>query len=615
MIRRHAMPFGAEVREGGVRFRLWAPSARQLELCLDTGPALTMPAIGDGWYELFTDRAGPGSHYRYRIDSALEVPDPASRANPEDVHGPSEVIDPADFDWSDGDWRGRPWHEAVIYELHVGAFSSRGDFAGVEARLDELAEVGVTALELMPVAEFPGRRNWGYDGVLPFAPDAAYGRPEDLKRLVQAAHARGLMVLLDVVYNHFGPEGNYLHAYAAPFFTERHLTPWGPAINFDGEDAGPVRQFFIHNALYWLQEYHFDGLRLDAVHAIRDDSPRHLLTELAEAVRAGPGREREIHLVLENESNQARWLRAGYAAQWNDDCHHAWHVLLTGEADGYYADFAQAPLAQLGRCLAEGFAFQGEPSPYHGEERGEPSADLAPTHFVNFLQNHDQIGNRAFGERLINLTDHNRLSAAVALLLLSPMVPLLFMGEELGSRRPFLYFTDHDEALARRVTEGRRQEFSRFSHFSDAARLAEIPDPNARQTFQRCYPYAVFHDGTDYQLWLDLYVHLLALRQQRIMPYLSEVSSTSATVLGEGAVAASWSLAQQRVLRIALNLGATTVASPPLPAEHGSLLFTSRADAYTGTLLPGSIMVWLGEPADSLRQETPAPLVEPLRRI
>ncbi len=312
MKRARAMPFGATVRAGGdVLFRLWAPQASSVELLLgaaETPTATFMQAIPGGWFE-HLGRAAPGTRYRYRIDGGIAVPDPASRFNPDDVHGTSEVVEPGAFDWEDGDWAGRPWEEAVVYELHVGAFAPEGTFAGVERRLDYLAELGVTAIELMPVAAFPGRCNWGYDGVLPFAPDASYGRPEDLKRLVQAAHRRGLMVLLDVVYNHFGPEGNYLHVYARnAFFTERHHTPWGAAINFDGPGSEWVRRFFVENALYWLEEYHFDGLRLDAVHAIRDDSPVHVLEEIAEAVRRGPGRERAVHLVLENDANQSRFL-------------------------------------------------------------------------------------------------------------------------------------------------------------------------------------------------------------------------------------------------------------------------------------------------------------------
>jgi malto-oligosyltrehalose trehalohydrolase len=447
-----------------------------------------------GWFRRVAQSARPGTRYRYRIDGDLRVPDPASRWNPEDVHGPSEVVDPAGFDWHDDDWTGRPWQEAVIYELHVGTFSPEGTFAGVERRLDYLVDLGVTAIELMPVADFPGTRGWGYDGALLFAPEASYGRPEDLKRLVQAAHARGLMVFLDVVYNHFGPEGNFLHVYAREaFFTERHHTPWGAGINFDGPESRTVREFFVHNALFWLEEYRLDGLRLDAVHAIADDSPVHILRELAEAVRSGPGRGRRVHLVLENDANQARFLARlpsgearWYDAQWNDDVHHALHVALAGERDGYYRDYAQDLLRQLGRCLAEGFAFQGEPSDYRdGEPRGEPSAHLPPAAFVNFLQTHDQVGNRAFGERLAALAEPDALAAAATVILLAPSPPLLFMGEEHAAPVPFLYFCDFGPDLARAVTAGRRQEFARFDRFADPAARSAIPDPNDPRTFQR----------------------------------------------------------------------------------------------------------------------------------
>ncbi|HVL35964.1 MAG TPA: malto-oligosyltrehalose trehalohydrolase, partial [Burkholderiales bacterium] len=417
------MPFGAELTGAGVRFRIWAPQARSVDVSMN-GEHLPMQRREDGFFEL-TARAAAGTRYRYRIDGGAEVPDPASRFQPQDADGPSEIVDPAAFAWADGGWRGRPWREAVIYELHVGAFASQGRYGAVADKLAHLKALGVTALELMPLADFAGRRNWGYDGVLPYAPDSRYGRPEDLKALVQAAHKAGLMVFLDVVYNHFGPKGNYLHTYAPQFFTDKHKTPWGAAIDY-GVPA--VRAFFLHNALYWLEEYHFDGLRFDAVHAIVDDSPRHILEEIAATVRERlPGR--HVHLVLENDANQARFLGEGrYDAQWNDDSHHAYHVLATGESDGYYGAYAEAPAKHLARCLAEGFAYQGEVSPFSGEPRGEPSAHLPPERFVDFMQNHDQIGNRAHGERLASLADEKALKALSAILLLAPSPPLLFMG-------------------------------------------------------------------------------------------------------------------------------------------------------------------------------------------
>src|SRR5579872_6769263 len=467
------MPFGAELRDDGVRFRLWAPAAQRVELVLaDAGArALDMPGCGGGWFELVTNAARAGSRYRYRINGELLVPDPASRFNPEDVQGPSMVVDPRAFAWSDADWRGRPWREAVVYELHTGTFSPEGTFAGIASRLDHLVELGITTLELMPIADFPGRRGWGYDGVLPFAPDSAYGTPDMLKALVDAAHRRGLAVMLDVVYNHFGPQGNYLHAYAPQFFTDRHHTPWGRAINFDGIESRTVRDFYIHNACYWLEEFHLDGLRFDAVHAICDDTTPDLLTEIAGTLRRGPGRDRPIYLVLENARNQARYLAAAgsaerFDAQWNDDEHHCLHVILTAERDGYYQDYAARPHALLCRCLAQGFAYQGERSAHEGAPRGEPSGHLPPTAFVPFLQNHDQIGNRARGERLSAIVESEAaLRAAVAILLLAPSPPLLFMGEEWAASQPFPYFCDFGPELAEKVREGRRREFARFGAF------------------------------------------------------------------------------------------------------------------------------------------------------
>jgi maltooligosyltrehalose trehalohydrolase len=436
--RHHVLPFGAEVlATGGTRFRLWAPDAKTVSVGIETrtGTAnVPLERYDGGWYEALAPDVAPGALYQYRIDNELDVPDPASRFNPRGVHGPSEVLDPATFDWKPLQWRGRPWHEAVLYELHVGTFTPQGTFAAVIPRLADLAQLGVNCLEVLPVATFSGNRGWGYDGVLPFAPHPAYGRPEDLKKLVQAAHEHGISVVLDVVYNHFGPDGNFLHRYASDFFTERHQTPWGAAINFEGVPGARVREFFIQNALYWLDEYQFDGLRLDAIHAIKDDSRPDFVDELAQTLASGPARERHVHLILENNSNEARRLRTDDSsslsrAQWNDDFHHALHVLATDESDGYYVDYVDA-VRMTGRILAEGFAYQGEPSVFaDNEPRGEVSRELPPTAFISFLQNHDQIGNRAMGERLAHLAEPQRLRSAMAILLLSPQPPLLFMGE------------------------------------------------------------------------------------------------------------------------------------------------------------------------------------------
>jgi malto-oligosyltrehalose trehalohydrolase len=593
------MPFGAELVPGGARFGLWAPSARKVALQLDAPRAratLAMRQGADGWFRLETPLAIAGSRYRYQIDDGLMVPDPASRYNPDDVHGASEVVDPAAFDWQDGDWMGRPWHEAVIYELHVGSFSPEGTFAGVERRLDALADLGVTAIELMPIADFPGRRNWGYDGVLPFAPDASYGRPEDLKRLVQAAHRRGLMVLLDVVYNHFGPEGNYLHAYAEDFFTERHHTPWGAAINFDGEASRTVREFFIHNALYWLEEYHLDGLRLDAVHAIRDDSRPDILEELAAAVRDGPGASRRVHLLLENDDNAAHYLEpqgAGYTAQWSDDIHHCLHVLLTGETDGYYSDYAQDTLALLGRCLTSGFAYQGEPSLYReGARRGEPSAHLPPSCFVSFLQNHDQVGNRAFGERMPELAAPPALRAAVEILLLAPSPPLLFMGEEWAAASRFPFFCDFGPDLAQAVTTGRRREFARFERFRDERAQAEIPDPCDAATFRGAVLDWSQRDAPGHREWLDLYSGLLNLRRRELVPRLEAApgGSGSFSVARSTVLQARWTLGDGSRYRLLANLGNAPQDAPPRPP--GLTLYASPGALDAPDRLPPWSVIW-----------------------
>ena len=605
MRRRHVMPFGAQCEAGrGVRFRLWAPAARSVDVCIEAPQpcaALPMVRIEGGWFELTTDAAAPGSGYRYRIDGGQVVPDPAARANPQDAHGASEVIDPLAYDWHDGAWGGRPWHEAVVYELHVGAFTPAGTFAAAAERLPYLRELGVTAVELMPVADFPGARNWGYDGVLPFAPDSRYGRPGDLKRFVEAAHRLDLMVLLDVVYNHFGPDGNYLHVYARElFFSQRQRTPWGAAINFDGPGSRVVRDFFIHNALYWLEEFHFDGLRLDAVHAILDASQPHVLSELAEAVRQGPGRTRHVHLVLENDGNAAyhlareadgaaRW----YDAQWNDDAHHALHVLLTGERDGYYADYFDRPERHLGRTLAEGFSYQGEFSAFRGRPRGESSRELPATAFVTFLQNHDQVGNRAFGERLTVLTPAEALKAALSLLLLAPSIPLLFMGEEFGCTSPFPFFCDFKGDLARAVTTGRRGEFASFARFRATGAIETIPDPNAESTFAAAILDWARLREPEHAAWHAFVRNLLQVRHREIIPRLPGLTPGGGAfeVIGRAALRLEWACTDGSRLAAVANLGSERVdarmpfAGAPIYAcpEHAA------HEIGKGWLLPWSV--------------------------
>jgi malto-oligosyltrehalose trehalohydrolase len=569
--RHHELPFGAEPIEAGVRFRLWAPQAKSVALRLEGATDLAMTAEDGGWYGLIT-AAAVGSRYRFVVDG-IAVPDPASRHQSEDVHGPSEVVNPRAYEWRDAAWRGRPWEEIVLYEIHTGSFSERGDFAGVARHLDQLVELGITAVELMPVADFPGRRNWGYDGVLPFAPDAQYGHPDCLKRLVDDCHARGLAAFLDVVYNHFGPEGNYLHLYAPQFFTAHYSTPWGAAIDFS---VSEVRRFFVENALYWLEEYHFDGLRLDAVHAICDDSPRHILVEIAEAVHRRFAGERHVHLVLENDANEAHLLRPGlFTAQWSDDIHHALRVLTSGQVGGYYGDYADRPVARLGRALAEGFAYQGEMSAYRNAPRGEPSAHLPPTRFVSFVQNHDQVGNDAFGTRLARQATPEAIRIAAAIVILSPEIPLLFMGEEWGAEQPFPFVCDFGADLADKVREGRRREFARFSEFADPAARARIPDPCAAATFASAVLDWKMRERQPRAQWLDWYKRLLALRRREIVPRLAGMKGAGRwRLLSERALEVGWRLGDGSALRLLANFGAERVV---VEAPPGRLLHAEGA--------------------------------------
>ena len=638
----HTLPFGAQlIGRNRARFRLWAPSCDAIGLEIDGAAPLAMQSAGEGWFEIEAD-CGPGARYQYRINDSLSVPDPASRFQPDDVHGPSQIICPSDYVWQHPEWLGRPWEETVLYELHVGAC---GGYAGVAARLPELKALGVTAIELMPLNDFPGARNWGYDGVLPFAPDASYGTPDELKALIDAAHGQGLMVFLDVVYNHFGPDGNYLHAYAESFFKAGTHTPWGPAINFD---APEVRDFFFENALYWLMEYRFDGLRLDAVHAIDNDG---WLRELSERVHAAAEVGRQVHLVLENERNTAGLLVHHFEAQWSDDAHNTLHVLLTGETESYYEAFAERPLDKLARLLGEGFVYQGEPSPIHdGAPRGECSTSLPPSAFVFFLQNHDQVGNRAFGERLRSLTDDDSLRAATALMLLCPQIPMLFMGEENGSRQPFFFFTGYTGDLADAVREGRRKEFAKFAAFNDEARRAQIPDPNHPDTFARSsLPAADATDAADAAdaadanaprgatlnsssggddrdvddaaAWRAFYQDALAVRHAHVTPGLHGAKALGARVIGAqdrpqaqhasdqtsggvpptGAVVARWQLNDGQILNIVVNLGATEIAAvdATLPSS-AQVIYTlphgAADDLACGRIVPHSCIVTLDAP-------------------
>lgn len=545
--------------DGATSFALWAPDAHNVAVRLGDGSVHNLHHQDEGWYSARVS-CGSGTNYRFLIDNKLSVPDPASHYQPKGIDGPSCVIDPAAFAWQHNDWRGRPWHETVIYELHPAAY---GGFNGIRRRLVELHELGITAIEMMPISEYPGKHNWGYDGAFPFAPQSSLGTPDELKQLIDAAHGLGLMVFMDVVYNHFGPVGNYLADYASAFFHKDQVTPWGLAIDFSQPE---VADFFCENALMWLSDYRIDGLRFDAVHAIHD---AHFLPDLAQRVRDSLPSDRHVHLMLENAHNQASLLEAGYDAQWNDDGHHALHVLLTGENESYYSDFAQDTTIKLARCMQEGFIYQGERD-RSGTSRGEPSKHLPPTAFILFLQNHDQIGNRALGERLINLADHRALKAALGLVLLCPMVPLLFMGEEWGCEQPFFYFTDHPEDLAQAVREGRRNEFADFHAFADEHLRQRIPDPNNAATYLSSVPNRDAGNSTLQVDWLAYYRSLLQARHTHIIPRLPGTEADGAQVLGEKAISACWKLGDGSRLRIELNLSEHSMqVSPP---DTGSII-------------------------------------------
>lgn len=619
----YEMPFGPTINDdGSIDFRLWAPTAKSVDLIVygsSTGSAIEedrpMDAAKDGWYLVKSDKAKVGSRYHFRIDGDLKVPDPASRFQPEDVHGPSEVIDPKRFKWTATDWKGRPWSQAAIYEMHVGAFTPEGTYEALTEKLDYLVDLGITAIELMPLSDFPGNFNWGYDGVLPYAPDSSYGSPDELKRLIDEAHQRGLQVFLDVVYNHFGPEGNYLHVYAKKFFNQKYATPWGSAINYDGDGSQYVRDFVRHNVLYWLEEYRFDGLRFDAVDTIYDYSRRHILNEIAQAVNSGPGADRHIHIVLENGNNDSNLITGGggredrFTAQWNDDIHHSLHVIATGETSGYYADFCDehsdsAAIEHLGRCLSEGFTYQGQHSTYFGEKsRGSKSKHLPPSAFICFIQNHDQIGNRAFGERISHLTDADCVQALSAIILLNPAPPMIFMGDEWAASTLFTWFAHFEGDLGESVRKGRLKEFSRFDDFKDPKNFEKILDPTSAETFKATkLNWDDLQDEVHAQ-WLEYHKQLLSLRKNAIVPIVEEIEPalTSWTILEEGLLEVRWPLKQGGELKLLANLsdqGATSPLFSESDFDERNILFQTPLNAATeialGTVPPWSV-IWLLE--------------------
>ena len=578
--------FGARLTAGGTLFRLWAPAAKRVDLLLEKPHPLRRGE--DGWFAAEVAGVTAGARYKFRIDDEIDVPDPASAFQPDDVSGPSEVIDHASYRWRAAHWRGRPWQETVLIETHVGAFTREGSYRAMIGKLDHLVETGITALELMPLADFAGARGWGYDGVLWYAPDHGYGRPDDLKVLIDEAHLRGLMVFLDVVYNHFGPEGNYLGRYAPQFFTEAQ-TPWGSAIDYG---VPQVRAFAIENALNWLGNYRFDGLRLDAVNTIVECGEIPILHDLSAAVgelAAQTGR--HIHLVLENGDNRASLLdpaqdplRGKYRGQWNDDYHHAWHVLLTGESQGYYGDYQRSPRGDLARALGSGFIYQGESAAFWGGKlRGEPSGELAPSAFVNFLQNHDQTGNRPLGDRLENIADPRAIEAALAVTLLAPMTPMLFMGEEWGSKVPFPYFCDFHGDLASAVRKGRRSEFAwAYAKYGD-----EVPDPLDSSTFRSAVlDWEACSDGAGKKR-LAMVRELLALRRREISPRLAGAAFGDAHATDDGLLTASWRMGDGARLLLSANLSNTALAKGPDEAT-GAAIWGGEA----GDLVPPWSVFW-----------------------
>jgi len=550
---------GADPVPGGVRFGVWAPRATAVEVVIEGGPAQAYPlrAGASGYHSAMVPRVGAGARYRFRLDGAHAYPDPLSRFQPDGPHGPSLVVDPGAFAWSDDRWRGIALPGQVLYELHVGTFTAEGTFDAAIRELPALRDLGVTVLELMPVAEFPGRFNWGYDGVAPFAPYHGYGDPEALKRFVDAAHRVGLGVILDVVYNHFGPDGCFLREFSADYFTDRYENDWGEAINFDGARAAPVRELVVRNAEYWIREFHLDGLRLDATQAIHDASRPHVIAELAAAARRA-ALPRPIVLVAENEPQDARALASaddggyGLDAMWNDDYHHAARVALTGRRDGYFHDYGGSA-QEFVSAARHGFLYQGQHYAWQGKARGTPALGLPPWSFVVFTQNHDQVANTLAGERIHRLASPARLRALTALTLLAPQTPMLFMGEEFAAAQPFPFFADHSERLRAPVREGRRGFLRQFAHYATAGAQASVPDPGAEAAF-RAAKLDFAQRETNAHVYA-LYRDLLRLRREDPVIAAQARGGFAGAVLGARAFVLRWfdRAAGDRLL--AVNLG------------------------------------------------------------
>lgn len=585
---------GAELdRKEGVHFRVWAPKCSRVEVVLEGASprAQMLTREADGYFSGSVSDARAGMRYRFRLDGEAKLyPDPASRFQPEGPEGSSQIIDPRVFRWNDGDWTGVEPHRRVIYEMHIGTFTQEGTWAAAQRKLPMLAETGVTVLEVMPVADFPGRFGWGYDGVNLFAPTRLYGSPDDFRRFIDTAHAHGMGVILDVVYNHFGPDGNYLLRFADAYITNRYENEWGDAINFDGPDAAPVREYFLTNAAYWIDEYHLDGLRLDATQQIFDASSPHFLVELNERVRATAGK-REMFLVAENERQEARMVRpvddGGYGldALWNDDFHHSAVVALTGRNDAYYSDHLGGPQEFIS-AAKWGFLYQGQYYSWQKARRGHAALDLTPANLVCFLENHDQIANSARGARLPALTSPGRWRAMTALLLLGPATPMLFQGQEFGSTRPFYFFADHKPELAAKVGQGRRDFLQQFANLAEFGLIEEVPEPDDAAMFARC---KLDHDERDaHPEIVALYADLLRLRREDDVFRAPRRRGVDGAVLGDEAfVLRFFGDADDRLLLI--NLGHTLklreTPEPLLapPEERAwSMIWSSENGRYGG---------------------------------
>jgi malto-oligosyltrehalose trehalohydrolase len=574
-------------RDGSTRFSLWAPAQRSVSLELD-GRLLDMAQEADGWFTLRAATPPAGARYRFVLADGTPVPDPASRFQPEGVNGPSAFCPSGGFEWRTQGWKGFPWEEAVIYEVHVGAFTREGTFAAAAGKLPGLAEIGYTAIEIMPLAAFSGSRGWGYDGVFHYAPHQSYGTPDDFRRLIDAAHDCGMMVFLDVVYNHFGPEGNYLPLYAPGFFHEGEPTPWGPKIAFR---TPAVRDYFIGNVLYWLEEYRLDGLRLDAIDQISDDSDPHILREISDTVHARIT-DRHVHLITENPANGPDLLAEVegrgrlFVADWNDDFHHALHVAVTGEASGHYAAFKDEPWRHVRKALAEGYLKEGKQT--LGIEP-PPSAALPPTAFVHFLQNHDQVGNRALGERLHTMLDAAAYRLLTEVLFLSPQIPLAFMGDDHLSRQPFRFFSDFTGTIGREVFLNRYREAENFGGYPAGAGPQDVMDPNEPATFERSKLDWQEAESDEANAWRAFLQRLLAIRRAHVIPLLPGVGGYAGRVVREddSVLFIDWRLSGG-TLRLRANISDTDCS---LGDEPGELIYASAPDAPADLLLPWSIRV------------------------